>query len=191
MDPARLKKLRVQQFLLMNSFILVAIIIFTLLIDIYSLSSFQRILGIIIFALAIFSILKKTMHLNLYGLFPSMRELMKYEKNKLGKEYPKMRWTHIASQLFISLMFLAQSFFQHTPRIEFSLKDTMIITTPGVLVLLVAMNIGLIYHAKKVDSGTNESLKGFTKKSILIGLALGVPSAILVILSALLITLLR
>jgi hypothetical protein len=74
---------------------------------------------------------------------------MEYEKNKLGKEYPKMRWTHIASQLFISVMFLAQSFFQHTPRIEFSLKDTALITTPVVFVLLVAMNIWTDLPCKK------------------------------------------
>jgi glucan phosphoethanolaminetransferase (alkaline phosphatase superfamily) len=177
MDPTRLKKLRIQQFILMNSFILVAVIIFTLLIDRFSLSSFQRVAGIIIFSLAIFGILKKTTNLNVYGLFPSMRELMKYEKNKLGNEYPKTRWLHIASQLFVSVILLTQSFFQSAPHSEIPLKDTMLIAVPVVLVLLAAMNIALIYHSKKVDSGTNESLKGFTMKSILVGVAIGVPSA--------------
>ncbi|NHN33376.1 hypothetical protein [Paenibacillus agricola] len=189
MDPARLKKLRILQFIWTNSFILVAISTFTLLINMYSLSAFQRVVGIIILVVAIFSMLKKTTDLNIYGLFPSMRELMKYEKNKLGNEYQKMRWTQIASQLFISVMFLAQSFLQHPPNTaDFSLKDTMLITIPVVLVLLVAVNIGLVYHAKKVDLGTNESLKGYTKKSMLIGLVIGVPAAIVGILSTLLIT---
>lgn len=34
-----------------------------------------------------------------------------------------------------------------------------------------------------VDSGTNESLNGFTRKSILVGLAIGVPSGILLFLA--------
>jgi hypothetical protein len=186
MDDLRLRKLRTTQFILINSFILVALTTFTLFTTIfisnYSLAIFQRISGVVILVTAIMNMISKSLNFNLLGLFPSMRELMKYEKEKLGKEFFKIRWTQFSVQLFVALMLLFQSFFQHTPQnVTFSVQEYMLFIIPFLLILMIGINIGLVYHVKKIDKGTVETLKGYNKRSILIGLAIGIPMSILII----------
>jgi hypothetical protein len=149
MDDLRLRKLRTTQFILINSFILVAINTFTLFTTIfisnYSLAIFQRIIGVVILVTAIMMLISKSLNFNLLGLFPSMRELMKYEKEKLGKEFFKIRWTQFFSQLFIALMMLFQSYFQHTPQnVTFSVQENMLFIIPFLLILMIGINIGLV-----------------------------------------------
>src|SRR5438309_1908553 len=131
MDDLRLRKLRTTQFILINSFILVVVTTFTLFTTIfisnYSLAIFQRIIGVVILVTAIMNMISKSLNFNLLGLFPTMRELMKYEKEKLGKEFFKIRWTQFSAQLFVALMLLFQSFFQHTPQnVTFSVQEYML-----------------------------------------------------------------
>lgn len=191
MDDLRLRKLRTTQFILSNLFILVAAIPILLFISTYSLAIFQRIIGVVILVTAIMNMISKSLNFNLFGLFPSMRELMKYEKEKLGKEYRKIRWTQFSAQLFVALMLLFQSFFQHTPDITFSVQETMLFTIPVLIITVIGINIGLVYHVKKIDNGTEETLKGYNKSSILIGMAIGIPMSILIIFVLILIIILK
>ncbi|MCR8632592.1 hypothetical protein [Paenibacillus radicis (ex Xue et al. 2023)] len=187
MDVLRLRKLRTTQFILVNSFILIATILFTFIIHVYSLAVFQRTLGVIILILAVMNIISKTLNYNLFGLFPAMRELITYEAKKLGKEFTKVRWTQVSAQLFVALMMLAQSFFMQLPPTLITIQDMMLFTIPVLLLTIIGINISLVYHVKKIDKGTTESLKGYNSKSILIGLAIGIPLGLLSIIASFLI----
>ncbi|MFD0680606.1 MULTISPECIES: hypothetical protein [unclassified Paenibacillus] len=187
MDVLRLRKLRTTQFILVNSFILIATILFTFIIHVYSLVVFQRTLGVIILILAVMNIISKTLNYNLFGLFPAMRELITYEAKKLGKEFTKVRWTQVSAQLFVALMMLAQSFFMQLPPTLITIQDMMLFTIPVLLLTIIGINISLVYHVKKIDKGTTESLKGYNSKSILIGLAIGIPLGLLSIIASFLI----
>ncbi|NOU93085.1 hypothetical protein GC093_07535 [Paenibacillus sp. LMG 31456] len=191
MDLLRLRKLRIRQLIIVNSFVLIATILFTFIIHVYSLSIFQRTLGVIILILAIMNMFSKTMYYNLFGLFPAMRELIAYEAQKLGKEFTKVRWTQASAQLFVALMLLAQSFYLKIPPTLISLQDTMLFTIPVLLLTIISINIGLVYHVKKIDKGTTDSLKGYNAKSILIGLLIGIPTGILAIIVSFLIVTLK
>jgi hypothetical protein len=181
MDAQRLKKLRATQFILINSYTLVGAVLFTLIICNYSLAIFQRVMGVIILGSVMINMISKTSIFNILRIFPSMRELMRYEAEKLGKEYRKMKWTQLAAQLFVGIMLLIQSFQQTPQNFKFTFHETLFFLIPLLLILAIGTNIGLIYHVKKIDQGTTDSLKGYNKKAIIIGLAIGISISILVI----------
>jgi hypothetical protein len=168
-----------------------ATFLFTYIIQVYSLAVFQRTLGIIILILALLNIISKTLNYNLFSLLPAMRELIQYEAEKLGKEFTKVRWTQVSAQLFVALMLLAQSFFLQIPAPPFSFEDMMVFTIPILLITIIGVNIGLVYHVKKVDGSTTETLKGYNAKSILVGLAIGIPMGVLTVIVSILIVALK
>ncbi|TDF96343.1 hypothetical protein [Paenibacillus piri] len=190
MDAMRLRKLRIMQFVLVNLLLLTAALLFTFIIHAYSLAAFQRTIGVLILILAVLNIVSKTVQYNLLGLFPPMRELMNYEAEKLGHEFSKVRWTQVIAQFLVAGLMIFQSFLQHVPPAPFSLRETMIFTIPIIAVAAIATNLSLMYHVRKIDRGTTESLKGHSARSIAVGFAIGIPLGIAMLLVPIFIVLL-
>ncbi|WP_211277454.1 hypothetical protein [Ureibacillus manganicus] len=104
-----------------------------------------------------------------------------YEKQKMGKEWYKQRKVSYIWSLVLSCILFLQSFTNrgytgNVVQLDFKL---MIIMT---FVFLTMLNISLMIHNRKVDRSVSElDMKGYTWKSNIIAVAIGIVFAFVMI----------
>ncbi|RFB15359.1 hypothetical protein DZB84_13220 [Bacillus sp. HNG] len=171
MEPHEIRKMRMNQIMLANGTILIAIVIFYTLISIFTIKSthFFFAIGVLILIQAIYGFIKGD---STNSFIPILEKVAIYEKQKMGVEWTKSRkvgngWSLVLSAIMFLQLYMSLDFgdyrFQFEPII-------MLIMTVSILVLL---NIVMLLHFRKIDRSTSESdMKGYTLKSY-IGAAVG------------------
>lgn len=173
-----IKKMRKVQFIVLNCFIFLATAVYLILGSYFALTISQLNLGVAIFLLII-ALIKLFKRDVMASFIPALSELAAYEREKMGIEWDKLQKANVIMNFFLSGLFFLQYFLNsHTtePAIERVLLLPMVAVF---LVLIVALNLSLFFHMKKVDKAdsTNE-LVGYAKQSNAIGFVAGIGIAI-------------
>jgi hypothetical protein len=157
MDADRLRILRRKQFLYSNVIYIVLIGLFmALVLSPLSARTVCTILGVVLLISALRLQLVRRTHL-LLGLLPAMKELLAYERQKLGDRWRDYYASGFFLQLVVSLFFFVQAVMRpgKIPLYE-GLPRWWFIVIP-VLFLLLA-NLNLRIHTKRIDEKTEEQL---------------------------------
>ncbi|MEH7235635.1 hypothetical protein [Bacillus sp. JJ1562] len=173
MGSKEIHKMRVNQILLINGTMLIVLILFFTIINVFTIR-FPH----FFFALAVFILIQ-----SIYGFvkgdstksfIPILEKVATYEKQKMGDEWSKIRkvgngWSFVLSIVMFSQFYMSLSFEDNTFQFD---PVIMLMMT---LMILVGTNIAMLVHIRKVDRSTSESdMKGYTWKSNLLGAVFGV-----------------
>nr|WP_144929114.1 hypothetical protein [Paenibacillus bovis] len=184
MDASEIKMMRVKQILVTNGILLITLpIIFSMIFFLeISMSTYFFILAFLVLIQAAAGVVRGY---STKSIIPIFEQVATYEKEKMGIEWKKQRKTSIASSFFVSIvMFLnAMMSLESTFEVDFSFIFILIITA----IVFVLINIGLLIHIRKVDgSNSQQDMKGYTMKTNLIGIVIGIVSAIIILVISLL-----
>ncbi|MFJ5671968.1 hypothetical protein ACIQAS_10050 [Bacillus safensis] len=113
------------------------------------------------------------------SIIPIFEQVAIYEKEKLGKEWEKEQRVENIWKLILSGLMFFQSFSFQT------LQDPFFHIEPKFLIFLFVIalaliNISMLYRFRKIDRTTEGELKGFTKESNMMSMALGLLSVIVI-----------
>ncbi|MFD2679150.1 hypothetical protein [Bacillus seohaeanensis] len=184
MEPKELGNMRLKQLTISNVLIVIPIIIFFILISVFTIT-FAHIffvLGVILLIQGVLGFIKGD---STRSIIPTFEKVAIYEKQKMGNEWYKQRKVGYVWQLILSSLLFLQSYLNQDStdngfQIEFMF---MFIITFFILVMI---NISLVIHFRKVDHATKElDFKGYTWKSNLIAIAVGVVFALVMFVIAL------
>ena len=180
MEPKELSNMRLKQVAMTNGILLITLIIFFIMINVFNITfaHFFLVLGVVLFFQAIFGFFKGD---STKSIIPIFEQVAIYEKQKMGSEWYKQRKVgYIWSLILSGLMFL-QFYWNHNSTDNIFQIEPVFMSIM-VFLLLVIVNINLIIHIRKVDRSTSESdLKGYTWKSNLIGVVVGIVFALIII----------
>src|SRR5690606_9913910 len=184
LDSAEIKMMRVKQILVTNGILLITLpLIFSMIFFLeISMSTYFFILAFLVLIQAAAGVVRGY---STKSIIPIFEQVATYEKEKMGIEWKKQRKTSIASSFFVSIvMFLnAMMSLESTFEVDFSFIFILIITA----IVFVLINIGLLIHIRKVDgSNSQQDMKGYTMKTNLIGIVIGIVSAIIILVISLL-----
>ncbi|MGG4173031.1 hypothetical protein ACVU03_16015 [Bacillus safensis] len=179
MEQAALKKMRTKQVVISNLLFGVMILIFFILIQKVEIqfTYFFLCLGIFMLLQGIYGLIKKG---STKSFIPIFEQIAIYEKEKLGKEWEKEQRMENIWKLILSALMFFQSFSFQT------LQDPFFHIEPKFLIFLFVMalaliNISMLFRFRKIDRSTEaHGLKGFTKESNMLAMALGILSAIVI-----------
>lgn len=109
------------------------------------------------------------------------RQLVAYEKEKLGNEWFKSKRSELTSKLFLIVLFTFQlvlgnandPFMPDFIGVEYSLFI--------LLALIVLTNVSLYFRNQKMDRLTTEELQGFTKREVGKGMVFGIIMTVIII----------
>ncbi|WP_026673751.1 hypothetical protein [Alkalihalobacterium bogoriense] len=109
------------------------------------------------------------------------RQLVAYEKEKMGKEWFKSKRGELTSKLFLIVLFIFQlsignasdPFFPDIIGIEYYVFF--------LLALIILTNVSLYFRNRKIDRLTTVELQGFTKREYGKGMVIGIIFAVIVI----------
>ncbi|WP_249366136.1 hypothetical protein [Bacillus safensis] len=114
------------------------------------------------------------------SIIPIFEQVAIYEKEKLGKEWEKEQRVENIWKLILSGLMFFQSFSFQT------MQDPFFHIEPKFLIFLFVMalainNISMLFRFRKIDRSTEaHELKGFTKESNMMAMALGLLSVIVI-----------
>ncbi|MED4399991.1 hypothetical protein ABET41_10495 [Metabacillus fastidiosus] len=178
MELMEVKKMRTKQIAVINGMLLLALIIYFTLISFLHITFMQLFLFLGVFMLiqAIAGLLKGG---STKSFIPIFEEVSNYEKEKIGAEWKRQRrMSYISNFLFSGLMFL-QAYWSLDSSDFISINFTF--TVIWAVLITVFINIGMILHIKKVDRSTSQlDMKGYTWKSSLIAVAIGLGAGIVI-----------
>jgi len=169
-----------KQIVVTNGLLLLMLMIYFILISVFpiTISQLNGVLGAYLFIQAIYLFFQRN---STKSFIPIFEKVAIYEKHKMGNEWKKQRQTNFISLFLLSGVMLLNSYLTH------GLTDTIFQTDiifPLFIILLtvIAMvNTFLFLHIKKVDRANSLSdLKGYTRKSNLIGIVVGVIIAVFI-----------
>lgn len=180
MDRKNLRNMRLKQTAVLNGLLLFVMILYFLITNFFtiSFSQFFLVLGILVLIQGVFGLVKGD---STKSIFPILEKVAIYEKQKMGKEWYKQRKVSYIWSLVLSCILFLQSFTNrgytgNVVQLDFKL---MIIMT---FVFLTMLNISLMIHNRKVDRSVSElDMKGYTWKSNIIAVAIGIVFAFLMI----------
>lgn len=172
MELTELKKMRAKQIVVTNGLILTLLAIYFIMISV--LVIFTRIylfIGIFLLIQAILGFLKGD---SIKSFIPIFEQVANYEKQKMGSEWYKQRkMGYVWNLILSSLMFLQSYWYRDSTDnvLEIDVSFMLIM----VFLIIGLINISLIIHIRKVDRSTSPlDMKGYTWKSTLIGIVVGV-----------------
>ncbi|WP_147533506.1 hypothetical protein [Bacillus marasmi] len=173
MDTKELSDMRLKQVAVTNGLMLGGIIILFFITKIFTIpfANFFLVLGILVLFQGVFGLIRGN---STNSLIPIFEKVAIYEKQKMGSEWYKQRKSgYIMNLLFSGLMFLQFYWNRHSPDNILEIEPVfMFIMT---IIILVIINTNLIIHFRKVDRSTSETdLKGYTWRSNLIAVAIGI-----------------
>lgn len=172
MEANDLRNMRVKQFNITNGLILTAFTLYYIIINVLDVTftQFFFVLGIVLLIQSVYSLIKGK---NTRSFIPIYEQVAIYEKQKMGSEWYKQRKVANVWNLILSgYMFLQSYWHLDSPGV---FKIDFIFMFILTVCILVMVNIGLIIHIRKVDRSTSEQdMKGYTWKSNLIGVVIGV-----------------
>ncbi|KGR78894.1 hypothetical protein CD29_09475 [Ureibacillus manganicus DSM 26584] len=180
MDRKNLRNMRLKQTAVLNGLLLFVMILYFLITNFFiiSFSQFFLVLGILVLIQGVFGLVKGD---STKSIFPILEKVAIYEKQKMGKEWYKQRKVSYIWSLVLSCILFLQSFTNrgytgNVVQLDFKL---MIIMT---FVFLTMLNISLMIHNRKVDRSVSElDMKGYTWKSNIIAVAIGIVFAFVMI----------
>lgn len=185
LDSADIKMMRVKQILVTNGILLITLpIIFSMIFFLeISMSTYFFILAFLVLIQAAAGVVRGY---STKSLIPIFEQVATYEKEKMGIEWKKQRKSSIVSSFLVSIvMFLNAMMSLDSPSnmVEIDFSFILLITA----IVFVLINIGLLIHIRKVDgSNSQQDLKGYTLKTNLIGIVIGIVSAIIILVISLL-----
>lgn len=157
MEPTKRQQLRKKQWIYTNVLIFVYIGIFAIL-SLFKISSLMiyTILGGLCWLIALSSFWLKTFHPTLL-LFSGMKELIKYEKEKLGGSWQKYHLSSVILSIVLGLFFFGQAWFR---------KDTLFlegIPVWYVVVFIIGVfligNWSFFTHTRRFDRLSEEQIR--------------------------------
>ncbi|MEK5296325.1 hypothetical protein [Bacillus sp. FSL R5-0659] len=179
MEQAALKKMRTKQVVISNLLFGVMILIFFILIQKVEIqfTYFFLCLGIFMLLQGIYGLIKKG---STKSFIPIFEQVAIYEKEKLGKEWEKeQRMENIWKLILSGLMFFQSFSLQAIPDSFFEIELKFLIFL--FVMALAIINISMLFRFRKIDRSTEaHGLKGFTKESNMLAMALGLLSAIVI-----------
>lgn len=179
MEQAALKKMRTKQIIVSNLIAGIIIVAFFILIQMSDIrfTHFFLCLGIIMLFLSIYGFIKKG---STKSFIPIFEQIAIYEKEKLGKEWEKeQRMENIWKLILSGLMFFQSFSLQTIPDSFFEIELKFLIFL--FVMALAIINISMLFRFRKIDRSTEaHGLKGFTKESNMLAMALGLLTAIVI-----------
>ncbi len=180
MEPKELSKMRLKQVAMTNCLVITTLLIFFVLIHFFYIkfASFFLVLGVVILFQAVFGFIKGD---STKSLIPLFEKVAIYEKQKMGREWYKQRKASYIWNLILSgIMFL--QFYWNRNSIDNFFQIEPVFMSIMVFLVLILVNVSLLIHFRKVDRSTSESdMKGYTWKSNLIGVVIGIVFAMVII----------
>jgi hypothetical protein len=180
MESIELSNMRLKQVAVTNGLILAAMIIFFTITNVFTITfaHFFLVLGVLMLIQGVFGLIKGD---SPKSIIPIFEKVAFYEKQKMGSEWYKQRKVGYVWNLLLSCLLFLQSYWNRdsTDNVFGIELMFMFIMT---FFLLVMINISLIIHFRKVDRSTSESdMKGYTWKSNLIAVAVGIIFALIMV----------
>lgn len=173
MNVQNVKRIRRKQIIIINGFIVAAIMLTLSIIRLYPVTVTQVYLwiGIILLLQATTSIIKIN---STKSFIPVFQEVAIYEKEKMGNEWKKQRkvnniWRIVASGLLFLSAYLSRE------SIEILYEPALFPIYVVIAIIAMALiNVTFYLHIRKVD-GANSSadLEGYTKESNITSIVLG------------------
>ncbi|MGG0620988.1 hypothetical protein [Bacillus altitudinis] len=177
MEQAALKKMRSKQIVVSNLIAGIIIVAFFILLQMSDIrfTHFFLCLGIIMLFLSIYGFIKKG---STKSFIPLFEQIAIYEKEKLGEEWEKEKKAENISRVVLSgLMFLQSFSFQDVTNPFLNIQPMLLIFL--LFVTLALINLSMLFRFRKIDRSTEEhELKGFTKKTNMVSMVLGLLTAI-------------
>ncbi|TKI22314.1 hypothetical protein FCO27_16355 [Bacillus pumilus] len=178
MEQAALKKMRTKQIGVSNLIFGLMIIAFFMVIQIFNiqLTHFFLCLGILMLLQGIIGFIKKG---KTKFFIPIFEQVAIYEKEKLGKEWKKEKFSENVWKVVLSGIMFFQSFsFQNVTNPFSDIEPVLTILL--FLIVLASINISMLFRFRKIDRSTEGELTGYTKESNMMGIALGLLMAIII-----------
>ncbi|MED4452142.1 hypothetical protein [Metabacillus fastidiosus] len=171
MELIEVKKMRTKQIAVTNGLLLLALIFYFILVSYLhvTVTGLFLVMGAIILIQTIVGILKGN---STKSFIPIFEKVSNYEKEKMGIEWRRQRkMSYIWNILLSGWMFL-QSYWSRDS------SDPILIDVTFTILLIIfitaIINISLITHIRKIDRSTSVSdIKGYTWKSSLIAIVVG------------------
>jgi hypothetical protein len=180
MDADKLRSLRKRQFIYMNLlFVIYGIILFALLFSEVANSVFYLAFSLVFFLAPIgYFAVKHAEPLMLF--FPGMKELYKYEQEKLKDYWNRYQASTAILHTFAGTFLLIQAWnADHVPIIK-SVPSWYLIAIP--LFLLYIGNVNQRFHNKRIDQRTFEQLKEYIDDRLLFIKVFGVVALVVMLL---------
>jgi hypothetical protein len=178
MDIKEIGNMRVKQLLVTNVLIVLSLIVFFTLVRFVSIS-FSQVSMIVAFFLALQGIVRLLRGDTTKSLLPIFEKVAIYEKEKMGREWYKERKTNfIGSVLLGCLMFLQAFWNRSLPEQTFQMENYYLAIL--IFLTLALVNIGSVIRFRKIDRSLSKTdLKGYTQKSNVIGIGVGIIFAVI------------
>ena len=173
MESTELSNMRLKQVAITNGLILTAMIIFFTIINVFTITfaHYFLVLGVLVLIQGVFGFIKGD---STKSIIPIYEKVAIYEKQKMGSEWYKQRKVGYVWNLILSCLLLLQSYWNRDSTDNVFQIDLMFMFIMTFF-LLVMINISLVIHFRKVDRSTSElDMKGYTWKSNLIAVAVGI-----------------
>lgn len=180
MEQIELSKMRWRQVAVTNGLILTAIIVLFAVMNIFTITfaHFFFAMGVLVLFQGVLGLIKGD---STKSIIPIFEKVAIYEKQKMGNEWYKQRKAgYIWNLIFSGLMFL-QTYWNWDNTDNFFEIELMFILIMTILILA-SINTSLMIHFRKVDRSTSElDMKGYTWKSNLIAVVIGIVFALIMI----------
>jgi hypothetical protein len=173
MEPTELSNMRLKQVAVTNGLILLAMILFFIIINIFTVAfaHFFLAMAVLLLIQSVFGMLKGR---STKSLIPIFEKVAIYEKQKMGMEWYKQRKLSNVWTLVLSLLLFVQFYLSRDSSGMYFEIDIMFMLIL-IFFLLMMINISMIIHFRKVDRSISElELKGYTWKSNLVGVIVGI-----------------
>lgn len=172
MEQAVLKKMRIKQIAASNLIFGIMMVIFFMIIQISEIrfTHFFFCLGILMLFQGVLGFIKKR---TTKSFIPLFEQVAIYEKGKLGKEWYKEKKMENIWKLILSGLMFFQSFnIQNIPNPFFDIEPIFLIFF--LVISLALINVSMLFRIRKIDRSTEKhELKGYTKESNMMAMALG------------------
>lgn len=181
MEESRLRTLRRKQLIYMNLvFAFTLLILLALVLSQASGAVVYTVLGIIFLIPPISLQIAKRPHPFLQ-FFPGMKELTRYEMEKLGDSWRRYYTSGFLLQFALSIFFFIQALMRDgkTPFTE-GIPFWYLIVIP--LIMLLILNLNLRFHARRMDQKTPEQLKVYADEKMLFSLIFASVSIVMTLL---------
>lgn len=180
MEAIELRNMRIKQLVATNILGISAFAIYLIALSIFEITfmQFYLALGLLLFIQGVYGLLKGN---STKSIFPIFEKVAIYEKQKMGKEWYKQRKAGYTGNIVISILFFSLAFLNRNSTTENFQVDYLFMTII-LVIALVLLNISLAIHMAKVDRSTSAmEFKGYTWKSYLIGIVIGLIIAMVII----------
>lgn len=178
MNDKEISSMRLKQLLVTNILIIISVILFFTVVKIASISGsqFPFIVGILLAFQGIVGLVRGD---TTKSLIPIFEKVAVYEKEKMGSEWYKERKTTFIWNIILGGFMFMQSYWnRRMPEQPFEWEIAFLITF--LFIVLLVINIASIIRFRKIDSSiSSNEFKGYTRKSNVIGVVIGIVFAII------------